>query len=201
MCRALRLVKDGSEFSLEPVKIERKKLYGWSELRVSAPDGSVCSQAGLDGNGVTVIPKGATKTGMLREDGCWMERSELQAVDASGNPVQLLPSSFEGAIALENRASEEEFLDHVITSVYQLGGEGSSALAALIGTDIYRFPFSYRGGYEQDDAFLLASNGTPFVFVGDGADFEFLGIGEEAVLDDPDEETSLEEDDLDFSMI
>lgn len=37
----------GSTFAVAPTKVERKKLYGWTELRATDPDGVVCQAAGL----------------------------------------------------------------------------------------------------------------------------------------------------------
>lgn len=200
MAKALNLILGGSTFALAPTKVERKKLYGWTELRATDPDGNVCRQAGLDSNGVTIIPKGATKIGMLREDGNWMEKDELQALHADGSVAEAIPSSFEGEIKLEQKVDTEKLMDCIVTSVYQLEGEGAEELAKAIGSDIYTFPFSYRGGYDASDGFLLSNGTTPFIFVGTEAKFEMIGLEEQAVVDEPDEEVEMEEDELDFSM-
>lgn len=200
MAKALNLVLGGSTFALAPTKVERKKLYGWTELRATDPDGIVCRQAGLDSNGVTIIPKGATKIGMLREDGNWMEKNELQAVHADGSVAETIPSSFDGEIALDRKVEIEKLMDCIVTSVYQLEGDGAEDLAKAIGTDIYTFPFSYRGGYDASDGFLLSNGTTPFIFVGTEAQFEMIGLEELAVVDEPDDEVEMEEDELDFSM-
>lgn len=200
MAKALNLILDGSTFALAPTKVERKKLYGWTELRATDPDGNVCRQAGLDSNGVTIIPKGATKIGMLREDGNWMEKDELQALHADGSVAEAIPSSFEADIVLDAQATVDELMDCIVTSVYQLDGDGAEEFAKAIGTSIYKFPFSYRGGYDAADGFLLAGGTTPFIFVGTEAQFEMIGLEEQAVVDEPDDEVEMEEDELDFSM-
>ena len=200
MAKDLNLKLSGRTFSLAPTKVERKKLYGWTEMRATDADGVVCRQAGLDSNGTTIIPKGATKIGMLREDGNWMEKDELQAVYPDGRVAVAVPSSFDGDIMLDNKVSPEALLDNVITSVYQLSGPDAGELAAALGNDIYAFPFSYRGGYETANGFLISNGAVPFIFVGNEAIFDFIGLEEEAVLDDPADETEFEEDELDFSM-
>lgn len=200
MAKALNIAIGGSTYALAPTKVERKKLYGWTELRATDPDGIVCRQAGLDSNGVTIIPKGATKIGMLREDGNWMEKSELQAMHADGSVAEAIPSSFEGEINLNRKVEVEKLMDCIVTSVYQLEGDGAGDLAKAIGTDIYMFPFSYRGGYDASDGFLLSNGTTPFIFVGTEAQFEMIGLEEQAVVDEPDDEVEMEEDELDFSM-
>ncbi len=79
MAKALNLVLGGSKYALTPTKVERKKIYGWTELRATAPDNTVCRQAGLDSDGRTIVPKGATKMGMMTTNGQWMDKSELEA--------------------------------------------------------------------------------------------------------------------------
>lgn len=200
MAKALKLKVGGNLYELEPTKIERKKIYGWTEVRVTTPDGELCRQAGVDSNGCTIIPKGATKMGMLREDGNWMEKSELVAMHADGTPAESIASSFDGEIDLSTEATVEDLFDHVITSVYQLSGDDTAAMAAAIGSKIYTFPFSYRGGYETSTGFLLTQGEVPFIFVGDRAQFEFVGLEEQSIIDEPDDEVAMEDDELDFSM-
>lgn len=200
MAKNLNLVLNGHAFALVPTKVERKKLYGWTELRVTDTDGIVCRQAGLDGNGVTIVPKGATKIGMLRADGNWMEKDELQAVHPDGRVAEAVASSFDADIALDRKVTPETLLDNVISSVYQLAGEEAAQMAEALGNDIYLFPFSYRGGFETANGFLLGNGSVPFIFVGTEAQFEYIGLEELAVLDEPADEVEVEEDELDFSM-
>lgn len=200
MAKTLNLVLSGKVYALAPTKVERKKLYGWTEVRVTAPNDTICRQAGLDSNGVTIIPKGGTKMAQLREDGQWMDKDDLHAIHADGRLAEVVASSFEADIILNTRVSAETLLDRVITSVYQLDGEGMSELAAALGNDIYMFPFSYRGGYESADGFLLSNGTVPFIFVGTTVQFDFIGLEEQAILDEVENETETEEDDLDFSM-
>ena len=70
-----------------------------------------------------------------------------------------------------------------------------------LGSDIYTFPFSYRGGAEASTAFLLTNGATPYIFVGQEAQFDFIGLEEQGVLDEPEDEISIEDDELDFSMM
>jgi len=201
MAKDLNLVMGASKFAVAPVKLERKKLYGWTELRVQEPDGAICRQAGLGSDGQTIVPKGAVKIGMVRDDGLWMEKSELKAVHADGTEVVPVPSSFDADIALTEKTTSEALLNHIITSVYQLNGDNASELTAALGTDIYTFPFSYRGGAEASTAFLLVGGTTPYILVGQEAQFDFIGLEEQGVLDEPEDEIAIEDDELDFSMM
>lgn len=200
MAKDLTMVLGGHSYALAPTKVERKKLYGWTEMRATDANGIVCRQAGLDSNGVTIIPIGATKIGMRRADGNWMEKSELQAVMPDGSKAEPVSSSFDSVINLHNKVPAETLLDNVISSVYQLSGPEAEALAAALGNDIYMFPFSYRGGYEASNGFLISNGTVPFIFVGTEAIFDFIGLEEEATLDEPADEVEMEEDELDFSM-
>lgn len=199
MAKSLNIKLGDKTFSLAPTKVERKKLYGWTETRAVEPDGKVCRQAGLDSDGVTVIPSGAIKNGMIRADGLWMEKDELKAVHADGTDAEPFLSSFDEVIELGEKATLEALLDLIISSVYQLDGEEDGALATLVGTDIYRTTFSYRGGYEQSDAFVVSNGSATFILVGEKSEFEFVGLDNQGVIEELEEECTMEEDELDFS--
>ena len=199
MAKQLDIRINGRSFSVAPVKLERKKIYGWNEMRVVTPDGELCQQAGLNSDGITIIPAGNIKTGMLREDGLWMERSELIAIDAYGNKVKAIPSSFDTGIDLMEKTSVEDMLDHNLASVYQMTGDEAMLLSSKIGDDIYKFPFSYRGGYEQNTAFIITNCPNVFIVVGNDGGYEYIGLEQLGYLDTVEEEMSLE-DEMDFAM-
>lgn len=199
MAKTLNFIFNDKRFCLTPTKIERKKLYGWTELQVVTPDGEQCVPAGLNSDGVTLIPQGATKTGMLTESGQWMDRCDLVALNADGVEAQAIPSSFESAIKLTNKAKVNDLLNCNINAVYQIYGEDVEELSHAVGNDIFCFPFSYRGGYEAADAFLLAKDTNLFILMGNNRDYEFVGLEQEGVIDD-DGEFEVE-DELDFGMM
>lgn len=199
MAKTLDITLGGKTFSVTPVKLERKKLYGWNELRVVTPDGEPCQQAGLNSDGITIIPAGNTKTGMLRDDGLWMDRAELVAYDARGNAAKAIPSSFETGIELTEKATVEDVLNHNLASIYQVTGDEALLLSSKIGDDIYKFPFSYRGGYEQSTAFIITSGPDVFIAVGTDGGYDYIGLEQQGYLDTVEEEMSLEEE-LDFTM-
>lgn len=201
MAKALNFNLNGIPYAAVPTKLERKKVYGWTELRVTSDDGHICRQVGLDNSGQIIIPKGAIKIGAVKDDGSWMDKSELVAVHQDGTPAAPVSSSFDEAILLNRKATPEELLDSVITSVYQLDSETPQELIAAIGSDIYTFPFSYRGGYEASDAFLLANGNTAYILVGNPAQFDFIGLEEQGILDEPEDETEIDDEELDFNMM
>lgn len=198
MATALKFELGGKTFEAVPVKLERKKLYGYTDVVATDSEGNVCQAARLAPDGTLIVPPGGAKAGMLTEKGEWMERSELKSVDADGNELSTVPSSFGQVIALTREADEEEFLDHLWKSVYQLA---NPELAAAIGNKIFAFDFSYRASVSADEGYLLAANGIAYLFSGERILREFIGLVETATLEDEPEEENLEEDDFDFSMM
>ena len=57
MAKQLSFSIGGKEFSAEPNKVDRKKLYGWSEVFASDDDGNECVLVAADSAGI-IIPKG-----------------------------------------------------------------------------------------------------------------------------------------------
>ncbi len=198
MARKLNISLRGTTFEVEPVKLERKKLYGWVETRVITPEGGICTSASLNDDGVTVATGGSVKMGIITEDGKWAERDEFTTVDIDGNPVTGIPSSFDIGIHIHQPASEEDILATEITSVYQLNAEGDNELITALGNEIYTFPWSYRGGLPST-AFIVAIGPQVFILAGTPFPIEYVDLAEKSVFED-DSEEEFESDDLDFSM-
>ncbi len=199
MATALRFKIDGTDYEAVPVKLERKKLYGYTELVATDGTGGVCQAAKLDPDGSLIVPPGGIKSGMISSSGKWMDRSELKAVDADGNELPVAPSSFGQTLELAEEASEEQFLDHVWKSVYQLA---NPELAAAVGNRIFKFAFNYRADVCPTDGLLLAANGLAYLFSGEQITRDLIGLEEEMVVEDgPVDDTLADEEDLDFTMI
>ncbi|MCH5346659.1 MAG: hypothetical protein J1E63_06085 [Muribaculaceae bacterium] len=188
----------GKDFSAAPVKIERKKIYGWTDTVATDRNGDVCVSAYLSPDDVLIIPSGGLKQGSVSEDGRWLEKGELTAYDEAGeNVLPILPSAFDAPIELTVKATIDEFLDNDWESVYQLVND---ELAAALGTDIYKFEFSYRGGTNHNDGYLVATPAGLFLFAGDAQEFIPVGLAEETVIDEIEEPEDESIDELDFSM-
>lgn len=198
MAKELQFTLDGASFSAAPVKLERKKLYGWSSIVAQDRDGNICSAAYISPEDSLMIPSGATKLSTVDEAGNIVKKADLQAFDPDGNRLESVPSSFEGVITLERKATEEEFLDHEWASVYQIQ---NIDLAAAVGERIFSFPFSYSGGTSLQEGFLMNCPAGLFLFAGAPVDFAPVSLGEEAVIDETEEEVVDDIDELDFSMI
>lgn len=198
MAKELTFHLGGNAFAAAPVKLERKKLYGWSSLVATDRDGRVCTAAYISPEDSQMIPGGATKLATVDEAGLIVKKSDLVAFDMEGKALESVPSSFEVPIELSVTATEERFLDHEWTSVYQLLNDD---LAAAVGERIFTFPFSYSGGTSQQEGFLMNCPAGLFLFAGVPVDFAPVCLAEEAVIDELDEEAVEEIDELDFSMI
>lgn len=199
MAKQLTFQIGSRSFSLEPLKVDRKKIYGWSETLVTNQNGSLCGAALLNDDGMTIAPSGTTKPGMLSEDGQWVSRDELIVLDGNGLEAKPVASSFDNVIELAEIVSLDDFLSMNIDTVYQLSGDGTERIASIIGENIYGFDFSYRGGYQSSDACLLASGSDIFLLIGTKNEFPFVSIVEEGVLEEDNSDEVMEEE-IDFNM-
>jgi hypothetical protein len=156
MARELTFLVEDKEYTISPTKIDRKKLYGWTENVAYDDEGEECKLVSMDESGTLIIPKGGIALGILSDNGFWVQRSELKAVYEDGTPAEMIVSSYNTQNELSKKVSIEEFLDYSIKSFYQLDG-ASDELVNLIGDDIYSFIYSYRDSYEGKTAFILTS--------------------------------------------
>lgn len=196
MAKELKFAIAGTEYGAAPVKLERKKIYGWSDLVATDKSGDVCDAVYLSIDDALLIPSGGYKQGTVDDSGRWVEKSELTACDKDGNPLQQLASSFDAVIELKEKVSAEEFLDNDWEAVYQLVNPD---LAAVVGDDIYIFDFCYRAGVNHNYGYLMNAAGGLFLFAGDKQEFPLLSLVEQTVIDEV-EEVEEEIDELDFSM-
>jgi len=202
MASQLSFSLSGREFSAVPAKVDRRKLYGWTEVHAFDDDGAPCTLVSTDQSGTIIIPKGGVGLGIVSAEGNWVERSSLKTVTADGNAAPLIPSSYAKANVLE-KARTEDLLDCAITAFYHLAGEDD--LIDAIGSGIYRFDYCYRDSYETSPAFLLTTEldgkKALFMLVGRENAFEFIGLNEIAVAEETEGEGEEEEGDaMDFSM-
>lgn len=203
MARALEFIYEGKSFSCTIDKVDRSKLYGSVDIETRDKSGYRCQLATLASDGHTLIPSGGTGFGYFTQNGEWMDRSELVPVDASGNRLNAVGSSFNHPIDLEMRVSAERFLDHSIRSAYALEAE---ALPSLLQKEletgaIFKIDFSYRGGVGVDPAFFMrGADGTMWLLVGIENDVNFVSFTQTAAAT-PDVTEEDDTDDLDFEML
>ena len=106
MAKELSFSLAGAEYAAAPVKLERKKIYGWSDLVATDNSGEVCGTAYLSPDDALLIPSGGYKQGTVDDAGRWVEKSELTAYDTDGNELKQYASSFDAVISLDKTVSE-----------------------------------------------------------------------------------------------
>jgi hypothetical protein len=207
MAKQLVFQTNQQEAPCDIVRLDRKKLYGWKDIVAIGPDGNECIRMDIDETGSFIIPKGGKAMGNIGENGKWVDKANLKAVDSTGKPAKLIPSTFDNPIQLDKTVDIETYLDHVIDTVYMIT-PGDDIKASLLKTirsadGILTFPFNYRPGYESKHAFLIETDDVLYMLVGMPAEFDFIGleqISDLNVNDDADEDFSIE-DDLDFGSM
>ena len=100
MAKELIFHLGGNAFAAAPVKLERKKLYGWSSLVATDRDGRIYTAAYISPEDSLMVPSGAAKLATVDESGIIVKKSDLVAFDAEGNILENVTSSFEAPIDL-----------------------------------------------------------------------------------------------------
>ena len=202
MPRTLIFSLDGEEFPVQLMKIDREKLYGKVEIEAFDEKGKPAEIKVLDADGQTLIDKGGTALIMVDEKGNSVDRSRLKAVDENGDPIERVPSSFDGPNVLK-KAGIADYLDQIVKSVYLLSpaDEPLDFLNDHLATgQLYSFPFSYRGGLEYDNAFVVGSRSEAFMIVGRPAALKFVSLNQATQLDAI-EEKEISAEEIEFDLL
>ncbi len=202
MARPLVLSLDGREFSVSIRKIDRDMLYGSMEIEAFDEKGNPADLLVLAADGKTLMDKGGTALATLDEKGNSVERNTLKPVNLEGKELELVESSFSHPNYLK-KAEVDDYLAQLVKSVYILDpaedGDIDYLLDHLSGGLIYRFPFSYRGGTEYDNAFVVGNGQDAFMIIGKQANFQFSKLNQAVRLDST-EEQDISGDDIDFDL-
>ena len=204
MPRALVLRHRGVELPFTIEKLDREKLYGSIDVEAVDDKGRRCELATLISDGKTLVGKGGTATAFLSADGSWLERAALKPVDAFGDPMVPVPSTFGAPVDLAEETDIDDYLAHNVKSTYFLTSDADLGplLAELREGKIYRFPFSFRAGLVADVGFLLANpEGQIFMAIGQPTRIHFLGLDVQPVYEDEAAAPEAEGDELDFGMM
>ena len=203
MARPLVLSLDGQEYPVTLIKIDRDKLYGRVEIEAYDEKGREASLKILAADGKTLIDKGGTALATVTEKGDSVDRSDLVPVSEEGKPIEQVPSSFSQVNVLRS-TTVEDYFSQVVKTAYLLQPHEDADIQPLndqLSTDaIYTFPFSYRGGIEYDNAFVIGAGGDAFMVVGKQAEFQFVKLNQAAVMDAAEEE-EISADDIDFDLL
>ena len=203
MARGINLSYKGSDYNLGITKIDRKKIYGYTVVDVKDDNGSKCGLASITDDGKHILSSGCIGYTSMNENNEYVANNYIKRLDADGNTLERIQSSFDLDKIELTKTSLEEYLKLHVKSVYELNpnedGVDMNALVELLKTEkVLKFSFNYRSDYDEDTAFLLQSNETVFMVIGSISPFEFIGlekIVEEEILEDE------EEDDFDFGML
>ncbi|MDB5284899.1 MAG: hypothetical protein JWO06_3974 [Bacteroidota bacterium] len=181
-------------------KVDRDKVYGWTEEKYTDANGALCRWATLLEDGKTIIANGGTSLKKIDSFGKEIDKATLVAIGLNGAPAQLLPSVFDGPVTLETTKTLDDYLTMDIKSVYQLSIiEGvNELLAELKKHQVLYFPFNYRADYEPDDAFMLAQDSNIFVIIGKIKNFEYVGLNVPVA---PEMDAVEESEEIDFNML
>jgi hypothetical protein len=191
MPRPLVLSLDGQEIPVNITKVDREKIYGDVEVEAFDERGNPAALMVLAPDGKTLIDKGGTALATVDENGDSISRSDLVAVDEDGEKLQTVPSSFNEVNVLK-RAKIEDYLSQLVKSLYLIEpveDDDRRYLQDHVSAGmIYTFPFSYRGGLEYDNAFVLGNKTDAFMVVGKPAELQFVKLNQAAELDTTEEE-------------
>lgn len=203
MAKGINLTFNGSSFLMGITKVDRKKIYGYTVIDVKDDIGSKCGLASISDDGKYILSKGCVGYTTLNEQNEYIASNKVSMVDQEGNPLDKISSSFDLEEIKLEKTTLEEYLKLHVKAVYQLNADNEevdvpSLLTLLKMERVLKFHFNYRTDYDQDDAFLLESNGSVFMVIGTVSPFEFIGL--EKVIE---EEVNIEddEDDFDFGML
>ena len=203
MPRSLKLSLDGEEFSVQLKKIDRDDLYGSVEIEAFDEKGNPAQLLVLASDGKTLLNKGGTALATVDQKGNSIERPSLKAVNLEGEEIEMVESSFSAPNKLKV-ADIDDYLSQVVKSIYVLdpdeGGDIKFLLDHLSSGLIYSFPFSYRGGTEYDNAFIIGNKDDAFMVIGKQARFQFAKLNQAARLDSLEEE-EVSGDDIDFDLL
>lgn len=202
MPRTLTLSLDGEEFDVQLVKLDREKLYGSVEIEAFDEKGKPAEIKVLDADGRTLMDKGGTALVTVDEKGNSVDRASLKAVDEHGDPIEKVPSSFDGPNVLK-KGEIDDYLDQIVKSVYLLrpaDGPIDILQDHLADGQLYHFPFSYRGGLEHDNAFVVGSRSDAFMVIGRTAALKFVSLNQATQLDAV-EEKEITGEEIDFDLM
>ena len=196
MARKLKLLLDDVEYECTVDKLDRGKLYGHKEVSVRATDHTPLTKAYLDDWGSVLIH--STGMGYIDEGWQWCDRSSLEPVDNLGQPIEQFPSTFDGPVTLQQKATLDDFFMHEVDSVYILRGQRIPELIEILSQmeGMFVFPFNFPAGHFPKSAFVNRADDALFLMVAEPTEATFLDRPQRFEIEDMDDE-----DELDFSMM
>ncbi len=201
MAKNLTFVIDQQKFAAGIAKVDRDKVYGFVEEVVSDKDGNVCSTANILNDGQTLILSGATAMKTVDANFVEVDKKTLKTIYLDGKDAVLIPSSYDGEIALK-AAHLDDLFNLEVSTVYQLTWEDatskSSMLKLLENGKLFQFVFNYRADYEGADAIVISALEEVFVLTGRLLSFDYLENKTAAPITELEDEV---EEEIDFGML
>jgi hypothetical protein len=202
MARLVKFFIEKESFEAAINKLDREKVYGWTEMLATDANGNACQTASLLNDGRTMVATGGIAQKTVDSQNLEVDKSTLIAKLPDLSNAVLQPSIYDQPVTF-SIASIEDLLDLDVTSVYELAfdsEEEKSKLKLKFSKDtVYTFLFNYRTDYEAADAFIIYNGSEFFILTGNKNQFKFLTneIVEPIVV----EENDLSEEELDFGML
>ena len=182
-------------------KVDRDKVYGYTEEAVFDKNGHSCSLASMLDDGMTVVPSGATALKTVDSQNSEVDKKTLKTGYMDGTAAALVPSSYDAEIDLKE-VTLTDLYDLEVTSLYQVDFDNSAdksvALELLKNVAGLGFVFNYRADYEGANAIVIKSQDAVFILVGRSLQFEYLKNQQALIVEET--ETDSEED-VDFGML
>ena len=198
MAKEAVLKFEGNLVKANLTKVDRNKVYGWSEEIYTDKSGNVCTWATLLNDGVTLISSGGTALKTFNNIRNEVSNSDLIAVYGNGELANLISSVFDAETTLSNEKTLEDLMNMEVKSVYQLEVlENMDLLKTWLSEfKVLYLPFNYRTDYESDDAFLLNQGELFFIITGTIKEFQYASLQASPELESDVEES----DEIDFNM-
>ena len=198
MAKEAVLKFEGNLVKANLTKVDRNKVYGWSEEIYTDKSGNVCTWATLLNDGVTLISSGGSALKTFNNIRNEVSNSDLIAVYGNGELANLISSVFDAETTLSNEKTLEDLMNMEVKSVYQLEVlENMDLLKTWLSEfKVLYLPFNYRTDYESDDAFLLNQGELFFIITGTIKEFQYASLQASPELESDVEES----DEIDFNM-
>ena len=202
MARLAKFFIEKESYEAAINKLDREKVYGWTETHVSTADGKACQTASLLNDGRTMVVTGGVAQKTVDANNFEVDKAALIAKLPDSSDAVLQPSIYDQPVTL-NPATIEDLLDLDVTAVYELSFDSEEEKTKLklkfTNDTVYSFLFNYRTDYEAADAFIIFNGSVFFILTGNKNQFKYLTneMVEPIIV----EENSLEDEELDFGML
>jgi hypothetical protein len=199
MAREPKFIFKDYTFSASLNKVDRDKVYGWTETKYMDSNGKSCNFISILDDGKTIIASKGLAYKTLDQNGVEIDKSTLIAKNTDGTEALLLASVFDVDNILSDDKGIQDYLSLDVKSVYQLAlTDNDKGIVDLLNDKkVLYFTFNYRAGYEADDAFLINQGDNIFAVIGKITSYTYATLDVMPTLVDEVEEVS---DEVDFSF-